>query len=145
MAGPDQGGPSSEHGVTRRSFIRTAAGGAIAGAIGLPLLLDACGGTAAPASSAAGSTAPAGSAAASASVAAQASSAAASAAPSAAASAGGKVIAGINPVNAKALPTYFAPKLLAAPDYDAHDPRVTLGYNHYPKNPRKSWQGPPPG
>src|SRR5579883_1278548 len=47
--------------------------------------------------------------------------------------------------NAAALPTYIAPKLVNNPDFNANDPRVMLGYNHYPKNPPKSWTKDPPG
>jgi putative aldouronate transport system substrate-binding protein len=47
--------------------------------------------------------------------------------------------------NTAALPNYIAPNLLAKPDYDAHDPRVTLGWNNYPKDPPRSWDGPAPG
>ncbi|HVA26384.1 MAG TPA: hypothetical protein VMW62_18570 [Chloroflexota bacterium] len=125
------GGP-----ISRRAFVRVA-GGAVAGT-GAGLLLAACGsGTAAPASSAAG--APASSAAAPASVAA---SAGGSASASAAANVVGATAAG---KSASALPNYFAPTLAAKPDYDAHDPRVTLAWNNYPKNPPKSWNQGPPG
>ena len=37
--------------------------------------------------------------------------------------------------NSAALPNYIAPNLAAKPDYDAHDPRVTLAWDNYPKNP----------
>ena len=47
--------------------------------------------------------------------------------------------------NSAALPNYIAPNLLAKPDYDAHDPRVTLGWDNYPKNPPTSWNKPAPG
>ena len=47
--------------------------------------------------------------------------------------------------NSAALPNYIAPNLLAKPDYDAHDPRVTLGWNNYPMNPPTSWNKPAPG
>jgi putative aldouronate transport system substrate-binding protein len=47
--------------------------------------------------------------------------------------------------NSAALPNYLPPNLLAKPDYDAHDPRVTLGWDNYPKNPPKSWNKPAPG
>ena len=47
--------------------------------------------------------------------------------------------------NSAALPNYIAANLLAKPDYDAHDPRVTLGWDNYPKNPPKSWDKPAPG
>ncbi len=44
-----------------------------------------------------------------------------------------------------ALPNYIAPNLVAKPDFDAHDPRVTLGWNNYPMNPPTSWNKPAPG
>jgi putative aldouronate transport system substrate-binding protein len=44
-----------------------------------------------------------------------------------------------------ALPNYIAPNLAAKPDFDAHDPRVTLGWNTYPMNPPTSWNKPAPG
>ncbi|MBV9326453.1 MAG: hypothetical protein JO352_22035 [Chloroflexi bacterium] len=44
-----------------------------------------------------------------------------------------------------ALPSYIAPNLAAPPDFDAHDPRVTLAWNNYPKNPPVSWNKPAPG
>jgi putative aldouronate transport system substrate-binding protein len=47
--------------------------------------------------------------------------------------------------NTAALPNYIPPNLLAKPDYDAHDPRVTLGWDNYPKNPPSSWTKPAPG
>ena len=45
----------------------------------------------------------------------------------------------------RALPNYIAPNLVAKPDYDAHDPRVTLAWDNYPKNPPTSWNKPAPG
>jgi putative aldouronate transport system substrate-binding protein len=47
--------------------------------------------------------------------------------------------------NSSALPNYIAANLLAKPDYDAHDPRVTLGWDNFPKNPPQSWNKPAPG
>jgi len=44
-----------------------------------------------------------------------------------------------------ALPNYIPATLLAKPDYDAHDPRVTLGWDNYPKNTPMSWNKPAPG
>ncbi len=44
-----------------------------------------------------------------------------------------------------ALPNYIAPNLVAKPDFDAHDPRVTLAWNNYPMNPPTSWNKPAPG
>jgi putative aldouronate transport system substrate-binding protein len=47
--------------------------------------------------------------------------------------------------NSQALPNYFPANVEAKPDYDAHDPRVTLGWDNYPTNPPKSWNRPAPG
>jgi putative aldouronate transport system substrate-binding protein len=47
--------------------------------------------------------------------------------------------------NSAALPNYIPANLLARPDYDAHDPRVTLGWDNFPKNPPQSWNKPAPG
>jgi putative aldouronate transport system substrate-binding protein len=47
--------------------------------------------------------------------------------------------------NSQALPNYIAPNLAAKPDYDVHDPRVTLGWDNYPNNPPTSWNKPAPG
>lgn len=47
--------------------------------------------------------------------------------------------------NTAALPNYIPPNLLAKPDYDAHDPRVTLAWDNYPKSPPTSWNKPAPG
>ncbi|MBV9323723.1 MAG: hypothetical protein JO352_08065 [Chloroflexi bacterium] len=47
--------------------------------------------------------------------------------------------------NSAALPNYIPPNLLAKPDYDAHDPRVTLAWDNYPKSPPTSWNKPAPG
>jgi len=47
--------------------------------------------------------------------------------------------------NTAALPNYIPPNLLAKPDYDAHDPRVTLGWDNYPKSPPTSWNKAAPG
>ena len=51
----------------------------------------------------------------------------------------------IGATTAAALPSYIPLTPLSPPDFDAHDPRVTIGYNHYPKNPPKSWTKDPPG
>jgi putative aldouronate transport system substrate-binding protein len=55
--------------------------------------------------------------------------------------------AGLNiaPTTAAALPSYIPLTPLSPPDFDANDPRVTIGYNTYPKNPPKSWTKDPPG
>jgi putative aldouronate transport system substrate-binding protein len=47
--------------------------------------------------------------------------------------------------NLTALPTYIAAKLPTTPDYHSADPRITDGYDFYPKNPFKSWTKPAPG
>jgi putative aldouronate transport system substrate-binding protein len=47
--------------------------------------------------------------------------------------------------NSSALPNYIPANLLAKPDYDARDPRVTLAWDNYPKDPPKSWNKPAPG
>lgn len=47
--------------------------------------------------------------------------------------------------NSAALPNYFPANLAAKPDYDAHDPRVTLAWDNYPNNPPQSWNKPAPG
>ena len=44
-----------------------------------------------------------------------------------------------------ALPSYIAPNLAAPPDFDAHDPRVTLAWSNFPKDPPVSWNKPAPG
>ncbi|MDE3074750.1 MAG: extracellular solute-binding protein [Chloroflexota bacterium] len=45
-ASKNQEGAATDQALSRRGFMRLAAGGALAGAVGLPFLLDACGGTA---------------------------------------------------------------------------------------------------
>lgn len=46
---------------------------------------------------------------------------------------------------AAALPSYIPLTPANPPDFDARDPRVTVGYNSYPRNPPKSWTREPPG
>jgi putative aldouronate transport system substrate-binding protein len=46
---------------------------------------------------------------------------------------------------AAALPSYIPLTPVNPPDFDARDPRITVGYNTYPKNPPKSWTKEPPG
>ncbi|MDE3075892.1 MAG: hypothetical protein KGJ86_10730, partial [Chloroflexota bacterium] len=110
--GKDRLGDAPRSALTRRAFIRVAAGGAVVGAAGLSLLLDACGG-AAP-SSAPGSTAAGG----------------------APATQAGK---------AAAFPTYIPFTGGPKPDYHSSDPRITDGFENYPKSPFKAWTKDPPG
>jgi putative aldouronate transport system substrate-binding protein len=42
------------------------------------------------------------------------------------------------------LPTYIAPTGGPKPDFHSTDPRITDGFNSYPKNPPKSWTGAAP-
>ncbi|MBV9595222.1 MAG: hypothetical protein JOZ87_00050 [Chloroflexi bacterium] len=46
---------------------------------------------------------------------------------------------------AAALPTYIPAPQLTQPDYHSSDPRITDGYDSYPKNPPKSWNKAAPG
>jgi putative aldouronate transport system substrate-binding protein len=68
-------------------------------------------------------------------------------APSSAGAAATNLEAGLNigASTAAALPSYIPITPATPPDFDAHDPRVTVGYNRYPKNPPKSWTKEPPG
>jgi putative aldouronate transport system substrate-binding protein len=43
------------------------------------------------------------------------------------------------------LPTYMAPSGGPKPDFHSADPRITDGFNNFPKDPVKSWSGGPPG
>jgi len=131
--------------VSRRAFIQVSVG------TGAGFLLAACSGATAPSSapttapppaaaptSAPPTSAPTSAAAVSATAApAQATPAAAAAPTVVGASATGNSNA--------ALPNYIAANLAAKPDFDAHDPRVTLGWNNYPKDPPVSWNKPAPG
>jgi putative aldouronate transport system substrate-binding protein len=65
--------------------------------------------------------------------------------PSGAAAATGEAALSIAPRTAAALPTYIPLKPFSPPDFDAHDPRITVGYDTYPKNPPKSWTKDAPG
>jgi putative aldouronate transport system substrate-binding protein len=47
--------------------------------------------------------------------------------------------------NAAALPAYIPASLPTQPDYHSPDPRITDGYDRFPKNPVKSWNKPAPG
>ena len=73
--------------------------------------------------------------------------AAATTAPAAAAAAPAPTVVGAAATgkNSSALPNYIPANLAAKPDYDAHDPRVTLAWDNYPKNPPTSWNKPAPG
>src|SRR5690348_5141124 len=119
--------------VSRRAFIQLGAGTSIG------FLVAACSSPApgpSPTSVAASTSAPAPAA----TVAAK--PAAASAAPTPAPTVIGAAASG---KNTAALPNYIPPNLLAKPDYDAHDSRVTLGWDNYPRNPPTSWNKPAPG
>jgi len=128
--------------LSRRVFIEVVIG------TGTGLLLTACGtagAPSAPARSAPPTSPPATSAPAPA--AAPTAAVAATAAPKPAASTPAPTVVGAAATgkNSSALPNYFAPNLLAKPDYDAHDPRVTLAWDNYPKSPPTSWTSQPPG
>lgn len=124
----------SQGAVTRRAFIRGSA------CTGVGLLIAAC---SSPSPVAAPTTPPATSPPASATAAVVGTTRPAAAASTAAAPT--VVGATISSKNSAALPNYIPANLLAKPDYDAHDPRVTLGWDNYPKNPPKSWNKPAPG
>lgn len=131
MLGP--GGASGfERGLSRRGFIRTAAGGALATAVGLPLLLNACGeaATSAP-SSAAPASAARSSAAGTGSAAASSSGASAGTSASGAAAAGGVH-----------LPTYVPFHGPAADFPSSADGVVPPGFLTYPKQLVKYSKGP---
>ena len=101
--------------ISRRGFVQTVSGAALAGGVGVQLLLEAC----APA------TAPA-------------------APPASTASTTGTSGTAGAPA-ASTLPTYFAPQSLSQPAYHSDDPRITDGYDTYPTNPPKSWTKAAPG
>src|SRR5579864_3221860 len=128
-----------QHGaVTRRGFIQVAVGS------GAGLLLAACSAPTAPTSPPTASTVPTSPPAAAAASTSAPTSAPAAAAPTAA-PAPTVIGAASTGKNSSALPNYFAPALAAKPDYDQHDPRVTLAWDNYPKDPPKSWNKPAPG
>jgi len=117
-------------GVTRRGFIR------LSTMAGTALLLDACGGSAAPASSAPSSaSSPAGSA----SVAAKPSVSVAAGAPAAtkpsAAPPAASALPSVRGKAAAVLPSYIPLQGGPKPDYHSTDPRLTDGFENYPKNP----------
>ena len=107
---------------SRRMVIQLGAGA------GAALLLEAC---SRPAPSAAPTNPPPSSAG-------TAPTAAAAVAPPAATPAPTVIGASANRKNSAALPNYIAPNLAAKPDYDVHDPRVTLGWDNFPKTPPQS-------
>jgi putative aldouronate transport system substrate-binding protein len=127
--------------VSRRSFIQVAVGA------GTGLLLAACGGAATPGGAPTSApAAPAGAPPTSAAAPASPPTAApAAAAPTAAPAPTAIVGAAASGSASSALPSYIAPNLAAKPDYDAHDPRVTLAWDNYPKDPPMSWTKPAPG
>src|SRR5688572_2130322 len=43
------------------------------------------------------------------------------------------------------LPTYFPTANAPKPDFQNNDPRISLGYLGFPKEPPKSWSGAAPG
>ncbi|MGH2363666.1 MAG: hypothetical protein ACRDHX_03330 [Chloroflexota bacterium] len=110
--------------ISRRRLIQL--GGL--GALGLPLLLEACGTAAAPASSPAASSAGASSAATSPSGSGAPAASAGSAAP-----------------KTQPFPTYAAIQGGPKPDYHSSDPRITDGFDNYPANPAKFMTGSAPG
>jgi putative aldouronate transport system substrate-binding protein len=127
---------------SRRAFLQVTVG------TGAGFLLAACGGGAATTSAPPPTTAPA-----------PAPTSQATSAPAATVSVATQAPAGATPPAAAptvvgaaasgrtnpALPSYIAPNLAAKPDYDAHDPRVTLAWDNYPKDPPTSWNKPAPG
>jgi putative aldouronate transport system substrate-binding protein len=121
---------------SRRVFIQLGAG------TGAALLLEAC---SSPTPPAAPTSAPPSSAGASATSAVAAARTPAAAAPGGAAPAPTVIGAAANAKNSAALPNYIPANLAAKPDYDAKDPRVTLAWDNFPKNPPTSWNKPAPG
>jgi putative aldouronate transport system substrate-binding protein len=122
--------------LSRRAFIQ------LGGGTGAGLLMTACGSPAPPAASPAATSARTS---ATPLVVAPATPAAAVTTSAAAPPAPTVVGAAVSGKNSKALPNYVPANLLAKPDYDAQDPRVTLGWDNYPNNPPKSWNKPAPG
>jgi putative aldouronate transport system substrate-binding protein len=117
-------------GVTRRGFIR------LSTLAGTALLLEACGGSSAPASSAPSSAAASSAAAKpSVSVAASAASSAPAAAKPSAPAAGGSALPSVRSKQQALLPTYTPLQGGPKPDYHSSDPRITDGFENYPKNP----------
>ena len=108
--------------LTRRGFLRVA-GGITSGALALPLLLDACGGTAAPAASTSAGGAPASTGATGSSSAASSGSAA--------------------PSTASLYPTYSPLTGGPKPDFPAAGPLYENGYINYPLHPFDAFAGAP--
>src|SRR5260370_756303 len=123
----------------RRVFIQLGAG------TGAALLLEACSSPVSPAAPRSAPPSSAGTAPTSAVVTVSTPAAAAALAPPPAKPAATVIGATANRKNSAALPNYIAPNLAAKPDYDAHDPRVTLAWDNYPKTPPQSWTKPAPG
>ena len=125
--------------LDRRAFIQ------VTGLTALGGLLAACGGPAPPTSAPTAAKPPSTVAAAPTVQATAPTPATAGATPTGAAAATGEAGLNIGRATAAALPNYFPLTPSSPPDFDAHDPRVTVGYNMYPKNPPKSWTKEPPG
>src|SRR5262249_36054805 len=123
--------------VSRRVFIQVSIG------TGAGLLLTACGSAAQPVSAPTPAAAPTSPPTSAPAAAAQAQpTATVAAAPVPAPTVVGAAASG---KNSSALPSYIAPNLAARPDFDAHDPRVTLAWNNYPMNPPTPWNKAAPG
>jgi putative aldouronate transport system substrate-binding protein len=127
--------------VNRRDFIRVGIG------TGAGLLLAACSNAGAPSTAPTSAAAPAAKPTSPPAATVTVANTPAAAAPTSAAAAPAPTVIGAaaSGKNSAALPNYIAANLQAKPDYDAHDPRVTLGWDNYPKNPPQSWNKPAPG
>ncbi len=114
--------PTRGDSLSRRAFIKIA-GGAAAGGLALPLLLEACGGAATSAPGSSGG------------------------APASTAGSGGSVSVAANaPKTANSVfPTYIPTKGGPKPDIPSTGPEYEDGFDAYPANPTKSWTGDPPG
>jgi putative aldouronate transport system substrate-binding protein len=108
--------------ISRRGFVRLAGGGVLVGGVGLQLVVEACSSLAptvsAPGAASGGGTASGG---------------------------GGGGGAAPGNKNAAALPAYIAPTLATQAEYHSADPRITDGYDRFPKNPTRSWTKNAPG
>src|SRR5947209_8672993 len=58
---------------------------------------------------------------------------------------GASVGGNIRGKNAAVMPSYIPARMLSQPDHHSPDPRITDGYDTYPKNPVKAWTKAPPG